>query len=316
METPNQRAIPTIILTGFLGVGKTTLLNRLIEHYQSQRTVLLINEFGQIGIDGELLVQGNYDKIELNKGSLFCICVRTDFIFEVERIANELKPELLIIEATGLADTTEMEKMLALPKLHQMIHLKACLCLVDCQNFLKIREFLNAPDSQVRNADLVLMNKTDLVSEGQIEQIGAVVHKIAPTVPLLRTQYANFPLTMLDELRRPDIEVRGDPGEGRPDPVASITLEATGSFTYESWERFTESIKKHLLRFKGFFVLEEHVWHVEATTASWLQTPADESIEAINRLVLIGQRFKEDQVQALFHECVDDETPSTVTEER
>ena len=67
--------IPTILLTGFLGAGKTTLLNRLIKFYKSKNTVLLINEFGKIGIDGELLVEGNYKKIELNKGSLFCICV-------------------------------------------------------------------------------------------------------------------------------------------------------------------------------------------------------------------------------------------------
>ena len=106
-----QQKIPTIILTGFLGAGKTTLLNRLIDYYQSTRTVLLINEFGQVGIDGQLLAAGNYQKIELNKGSLFCICVRTDFIDEVERIATEMRPELLIIEATGLADLPTKQKV-------------------------------------------------------------------------------------------------------------------------------------------------------------------------------------------------------------
>ncbi len=304
METSRQGAIPTIILTGFLGAGKTTLLNRLIEHYQSQRTVLLINEFGQVGIDGELLVQGNYDKIELNKGSLFCICVRTDFIFEVERIASELTPDLLIIEATGLADTTEMEKMLALPNLRHAIHLQACLCLVDCQNFLKIREFLTAPDSQVQNADLVLINKTDLVSHEQVRQVVAAVREIAPSVPLLHTQFADFPLTMLADLRHPDLDVEGRPGEGRPDPVASITLEGSGGFTHDSWGRFIGPMKEHLLRFKGFFVLEGEVLHVEATTDSWVQTPAERSIEPINRLVLIGRRFKEEEIQTLFHECL------------
>ncbi len=96
--------IPTILLTGFLGAGKTTLLNRLITHCQSTRSVLLINEFGQVGIDGELLAAGNYEKVELNRGSLFCICVRTDFIAEVERIARGIRPELLIIEAARIRD--------------------------------------------------------------------------------------------------------------------------------------------------------------------------------------------------------------------
>ena len=109
--------IPTILLTGFLGAGKTTLLNRLIAHYGSRRLAVLVNEFGQAGIDGQLLRQGDYQLVQLNRGSLFCICVRTDFIAEVERIARQLEPELLLIEATGLADTSEMEKMLALPTL-------------------------------------------------------------------------------------------------------------------------------------------------------------------------------------------------------
>ncbi|MGQ9560107.1 MAG: GTP-binding protein [Candidatus Oleimicrobiaceae bacterium] len=136
--------IPTILLTGFLGAGKTTLLNRLIEHYRSRRMALLINEFGQVGIDGHLLRPGNYHKVELNRGSLFCVCVRTDFIAAVDYIGRKLKPELLLTEATGIADTAEMEKMLALPVLRAHVQLLACICLVDCQSFLKVKDVLRA----------------------------------------------------------------------------------------------------------------------------------------------------------------------------
>ncbi|MBN1543553.1 GTP-binding protein, partial [candidate division KSB1 bacterium] len=224
------RLIPTLLLTGFLGAGKTTLLNRLIDYYHSQRTVLLINEFGEVGIDGALLHQGNYQKIELNKGSLFCICVRTDFIAEVERIADELDPDLLIIEATGLADTSEMERMLALPNLRRRIRLQASICLVDPQNFLKISTYLKAPLSQVRNADLVLINKIDRVDAEELQKTEAKVREIAPNVPVVRTSYAEFDLALLQGLSHSALEAVEELGEGRPDPVLSLTLEAKGSF--------------------------------------------------------------------------------------
>jgi G3E family GTPase len=292
--------IPTILLTGFLGAGKTTLLNRLIEHYKSQQTVLLINEFGKVGIDGELLIQGNYEKIELNKGSLFCICVRTDFIFEVEKIATQLKPELLIIEATGLADTSEMEKMLALPNLKDHIQLKACICLVDCQNFLKIKDVLRAPITQIQNADIVLLNKIELMSQEQIRQVEIAVRSISPDVPIFKTQYTEFPLKELDKINHPIIGTKGDLGEGRPDPVASITLEAKGNFTQESWEQFRNFIDTNFMRLKGFISISGKPYHIDATMDQFLVEPTQKSKVNQNQLVLIGRRLNEEEIENIF----------------
>ncbi len=296
--------IPTILLTGFLGAGKTTLLNRLIEYYQSQRTVLLINEFGKIGIDGELLVAGNYEKIELNKGSLFCICVRTDFIFEVEKIATQIKPDLLIIEATGLADTSEMERMLALPDLKNHILLKACICLVDCQNFLKIKDILRAPITQIQSADLVLLNKIDLVSEEQAQQIAAAVKSISNHVPILRARFAEFPLSLLDKISHPVIETDGDLGEGRPDPVASITLEAEGNFTQQSWEQFRNFIGSNFMRLKGFISIDRQPFYIDATMDQFSIVPMPKITPHRNRLVLIGRRLKEEEIEHKFLNCI------------
>ncbi|MBN1348654.1 GTP-binding protein [candidate division KSB1 bacterium] len=292
--------IPTILLTGFLGAGKTTLLNRLIEHYESTRTVLLINEFGKIGIDGELLVAGNYEKIELNKGSLFCICVRTDFIAEVEKIADEIQPELLIIEATGLADTTEMEKMLALPTLIDKIQLQACICLVDCQNFYKIKDNLKAPASQVRSADLVLINKIDLVTEEQVENTIDAVREMSPAVPILKTKYAEFPLEALADINRAAPVETGSPGEGRPDLLKSLTLEAHGSFDQHNWEQFESLVKPIAMRLKGFIEIDSRMFHIDATAEQWELRPAENVPASKNRLVLIGQDFDEEKIQSAF----------------
>ncbi|MDZ7331653.1 MAG: GTP-binding protein [candidate division KSB1 bacterium] len=292
--------IPTILLTGFLGAGKTTLLNRLIGHYRSKRTVLLINEFGKVGIDGELLTPGTYQKVELNKGSLFCICVRTDFIFEVERIATDLRPELLIIEATGLADTSEMEEMLALPNLKNHVELKANICLVDCQNFLKIKDTLRAPISQIQTADLVLLNKIDLVSDAQVEQVAAAVVSISPGVPILRTKYAEFDLTILDAIQHPKAVTTGELGEGRPDPVASVTLESEGQFTHESWDRFRDHLPTNLMRLKGFIFIGQQCYYVDATMDQFIMKPILDGSIRQNRLVLIGRRLNEEEIERQF----------------
>ncbi|MBD3385477.1 hypothetical protein GF407_11200 [candidate division KSB1 bacterium] len=293
--------IPTIILTGFLGAGKTTLLNRLIDYYKSKRTVLLINEFGQIGVDGALLKQGSYEKVELNKGSLFCICVRTDFIDEVERIARDIKPELLLIEATGLADTSEMEKMLNLPNLKPYINLRASVCIVDCTTFLKISKNLKAPVSQVKSADLVLLNKPDRVDKDTAGRTRKAVEEIAPDVKIVDTLYADIPVGIIDQIRRPHKETSGEVGEGRPDPVISVTLKEEGEFSREKWERFTDTFKKKAMRTKGFVTIEGDVYLIDAGMEEWKESKSDKAGTGENTLVIIGQEIDEDEIQQRFH---------------
>ncbi|HJO96167.1 MAG TPA: GTP-binding protein [Victivallales bacterium] len=297
---------PTIILTGFLGAGKTTLLNRLIEHYGSINTVLLINEFGTIGIDGQLLKEGNYHKIELNRGSLFCICIRTDFISEVKRITDEIKPDLLIIEATGLADTSDMEKMLALQELRKRINLKACVCMVDSQNFKKVRKYAKAPDTQVKCSDIILINKIDLVSKAEVENIVDEVKKLAPEKPVFLTEYTNFPLEELDKINRIQIPVNSEPGSGMPDPFTSISLESDGSFTENNFNRFITDINKNLFRIKGFVKIDNATYHVEANTESVnkYKVKSKLKLEKNNMLVLIGKDLNKEAIKEKFIRCL------------
>ncbi len=288
--------IPTILLTGFLGAGKTTLLNRLIEHYRIQRTVLLINEFGETGIDADLLNPGNYQTIELNKGSLFCICVRNDFIAALAQVANELQPELLIIEATGLANMAETEQMLALPNLINKIQLQSCICLVDCTSFLKIKNNLQAPATQIAYADLVLLNKIDLVTEAQRQQVEIGVREISPAVLIYHTKYADFPLESLATLCHSQVRVDAQPDNGYPDPVASMTIMANGSFTHTSWRELLELVQPGLLRLKGFITLSYETYYVDAVFDRVHLTATNRIRKGTNRLVIIGSQTPTQQI--------------------
>jgi G3E family GTPase len=293
---------PTIILTGFLGAGKTTLLNRLIDHYNSINTVLLINEFGTMGIDGQLLKKGSYQKIELNRGSLFCICIRTDFIAEVKRITEEIKPDLLIIEATGLADTSDMEKMLALPELRKRLNLKACVCMVDAQNFKKVRKYAKAPDTQVKCSDIVLINKIDLVLKTELDNIVNEIKILAPGKPIFLTEHTKFPLDELDKINRIQIPVSSEPGSGMPDPFASLSLEGKGSFTKSRFNEFIEKAKNNLFRLKGFINIDNEMYHVDGNTESIniYKVKTDLQIDKNNQLVFIGKNLNKESLKEKF----------------
>ncbi|MBC2745103.1 MAG: hypothetical protein HGJ93_19285 [Desulfosarcina sp.] len=96
------------LITGFLGSGKTTLLNRIIQSFPKDRKLMiLMNEFGDIGVDGTLVDDDDLAMLEISKGSIFCVCVKTDFIKGLMDIAQRMQPDVLIIEATGVANPSQ-----------------------------------------------------------------------------------------------------------------------------------------------------------------------------------------------------------------
>ena len=114
-----MNGIPLLLLTGYLGAGKTTLLNHLLARpsIRGKNVSLIINEFGELGVDGRLVDSGARPLYELNKGSLFCVCIRTDFLDVLETIVNGGKPDLVLVEATGVAEPRDIESMLDEPHL-------------------------------------------------------------------------------------------------------------------------------------------------------------------------------------------------------
>ncbi|MCF6249286.1 MAG: hypothetical protein L3J69_18305, partial [Desulfobacula sp.] len=100
-----------ILITGFLGSGKTTFLNRIVKAFpKDQKLMILMNEFGEIGLDGTLVEGDELDILEISKGSIFCVCVKIDFIRALSEIAHKLKPDVLIVESTGVANPSDLEK--------------------------------------------------------------------------------------------------------------------------------------------------------------------------------------------------------------
>ncbi len=184
-----------ILVTGFLGSGKTTLINRLIEAIPpGVRTFVLVNEFGEIGIDGALIDGDDFDLLEISKGSIFCICVKTDFIKALYRIASEARPDLLVMEATGVANPSDLRLDLQLPLFGGRFRLAEQICTIDAASFEAQFHVFASVERQIASSTLFVINKTDLADPGAVEEIKALVRAHHPAPQFLEAVRCDVPL--------------------------------------------------------------------------------------------------------------------------
>jgi len=184
--------IDVYLISGFLGAGKTTLLNRLVKEVPPDlRFLILMNEFGDIGLDGTLVEGEDLDMLEISKGSIFCACVKTDFIKGLHEIAHSVRPDIMLIETTGVANPKDLDRDLKLPIFGGAFHLRDKFCVVDADNFLDTYESFLAIEKQLAASDVFIINKTDLVSSETVEQIKEIVRQFNPEPRFYEAVYAD-----------------------------------------------------------------------------------------------------------------------------
>jgi G3E family GTPase len=188
-----MQKIPFHIVSGFLGSGKTTFVRKIIEANAGKYKLGIVqNEFAAADIDGaELKSTGkDFHLLRMNKGSVFCVCLLGDFTRALEKFIDEYRPEVVILEATGLADTTSVAEVVTAGSLSEKIYLATNWCVVDAFHFSKAGLMRQRVTHQIRMADVVLLNKTDMVPDvGEVEQ---EVKKINPFAIVHRTVYCDF----------------------------------------------------------------------------------------------------------------------------
>ncbi len=196
-----QKPIPVTVLTGYLGAGKTTLLNRILSENHGKKYAVIVNEFGEIGIDNDLIVESDEEIYEMNNGCV-CCTVRGDLIRVVEGLMRRPgRFDGIIVETTGLADPVPVAQTFFMDDdVRAKTELDAVIALVDAKHLpLRLRDSREAED-QIAFADVVIINKTDLVTPEELAQIEDIVNAINPAARVYKTSRSGVDLArVLDQ---------------------------------------------------------------------------------------------------------------------
>ncbi|KQU64913.1 cobalamin biosynthesis protein CobW [Aminobacter sp. DSM 101952] len=193
--TEAQTQIPVTVLTGYLGSGKTTLLNRILSENHGKRYAVIVNEFGEIGIDNDLIVESDEEIYEMNNGCV-CCTVRGDLIRVVEGLMRRPgRFDAIVVETTGLADPVPVAQTFFMDEdVRAKTKLDAVVALVDAKHLpLRLKDSREAED-QIAFADVVVLNKTDLVNADELRDVEAAVRAINPSARIHRTTRAGVAL--------------------------------------------------------------------------------------------------------------------------
>ncbi len=193
MTTAKSDKIPVTVLTGYLGAGKTTLLNRILSEPHGKKFAVIVNEFGEIGIDNELVVNADEEVFEMNNGCI-CCTVRGDLVRIIDGLMRRKgKFDAIIVETTGLADPAPVAQTFFMDEnVGARTKLDAVVTVADAK-WLKDR-LKDAPEAknQIAFADVILINKTDLVTPAELAEIEARIRGINPYARLHRTERAKI----------------------------------------------------------------------------------------------------------------------------
>jgi G3E family GTPase len=224
-EAALPKPTPVTVLTGYLGAGKTTLLNRILTESHGKKYAVIVNEFGEIGIDNDLIVESDEEIYEMNNGCV-CCTVRGDLIRVVEGLMRRPgRFDGIIVETTGLADPVPVAQTFFMDDdVRAKTELDAVVALVDARHLpLRLKDSREAED-QIAFADVVIVNKTDLVSPEELARVEATVRAINPSARIHRAERSKVDLSkVLDQgAFNLDRALENDPhflDHGHPDHV-------------------------------------------------------------------------------------------------
>ena len=194
---PAPANVPVTILSGFLGAGKTTLLNHILSNQQGVKTAVLVNEFGEIGIDNDLIVTTDEDMVELSNGCI-CCSINDELMEAVERVIERPEPlDYIVVETTGLADPLPVAMTFLGSELRDQTRLDSIITLIDAENFDNVVLNTEVGRAQVIYGDILLLNKCDLVSEERLEAVEQQLRDVKNDARILRSVKGDVPLALL-----------------------------------------------------------------------------------------------------------------------
>lgn len=245
-----------ILLTGFLGAGKTTLLQQMMETLRDHKIGVIINEFGEVNIDGRLVQRDGVQMAELTNGSIFCACIKDKFVDSlIDMSFRDL--EFLLIEATGLADPASMNHILSgiAHKVKEPYDYRGSICIVDGENFLDLYDLLPAIRAQLEFCGAVIVNKADRIDESVLQAVIAKLSEVNPRITPYITTYCRVDIVEVMDHLDPSLAKAKDSRESTNTVVsrpATFIVKGEEPIPYELLDGFVRHLSPQAYRIKGF----------------------------------------------------------------
>ena len=260
--------IDLYLITGFLGAGKTTFLKEVIKRNPNRKFGIIMNEFGKTGIDGRLVKDHAHELIEINRGSIFCDCLKLSFIESLKDMAD--KPiEVLFVEGSGLADPSNIGEILdaASVVVGDAYRYMGAICLVDAAHYSAQSVDLASIGRQIEFSHLAIMSKTDLVEDSVVTAVEQDIRSINPQMLVERASFGMLPWNLLDLDLMKDQEVKSESSTNKVDNKPfTVTLTYQGAAEEEQLRAFIRSMSEEAWRAKGFARLTNGISKVDMVT--------------------------------------------------
>jgi G3E family GTPase len=321
MVNTASNTVPVTVLTGYLGAGKTTLLNRILTYEHGKKVAVIVNEFGEVGIDNQLVIDADEEIFEMNNGCI-CCTVRGDLIRIIGNLMKRRdKFDHLVIETTGLADPAPVIQTFFVDEdMQGQLNLDAVVTVVDAKH---IHDHWEADEAQeqIAFADVILLNKTDLVSEADLEALEARIHTMNAMAKVYRTRDAAVEMNTilgvnafdLNRALEVDPEFLGEDAHEHDDTVGSIALVEAGELDGEKLNAWLSELLQtrgpDIFRTKGILNISgEDQRFVFQGVHMLFDGRADRLWKANeprkNELVFIGRNLDEAQLREDFRACL------------
>ncbi|MBW1801713.1 MAG: GTP-binding protein [Deltaproteobacteria bacterium] len=321
MASHDGKKTQVYILAGFLGAGKTTLLKRILSWGENTAgTVLIVNEFGDVGIDGMLLDGAGSGVIEL-PGGCVCCTLRTDLKRTLQSIQSQYQPERVFIEATGVADPAAISETVREKEFQALMEIGSVITVLEAEYWEERDNFGTFFHSQLKEADLILFNKVDEIEPEAVPRILGEIHEVVPDSRVIPTVFCNVDPESLPtpepgeppdrpdgrHLSHPDHhhghqEDFGHPHEAESMGFVAFSFKTSDPVDETCFRRFTENLPWELFRMKGPVRFQDRTVMVNYAggRSEWIEWRDQKE----TRLAFVGLRVNADDVIGRVRACV------------